>query len=213
MRSFLATDWPIIAGIHLEYGWLADVARTLVERLSSIAYEPCPFQPDREVRQTHFLCLGLSECNGEPLTISRWAQVAGFFGVPLVTETPGIVSHQEPLIYENHGDTCLYLVPSTYVFCGMSYEAQVAALPSSYEVSSAVEAVQAQYLHYQMRGEFFGGILSGRCIDIISSGARLRIGNVALRDRPQLTGGKLNHAEAGVGLAVHRKILITNSEL
>ena len=112
---------------------------------------PCPFTPGKKRIETHMLLLGLDRFHGSMLTLKEWHAVHG--------RTNNMDVHSElysksPWCAETTASYrwyCMPILPPQFSM-DVDYEAKVAALPSEYEVASAVEVVPMYMFLHRIEG-------------------------------------------------------------
>ena len=116
---------------------------------------PCPFNPDKLVKDTHFAFLGISSINGQPLTVAKWLELHS------TTGQPKFYFNSDPWhVGQPHTDLTTmqlrwYLMLGDIVPNSTSKtpEEQVAMLPVGYEMPTTIMEVTKDILVFRKTGE------------------------------------------------------------
>lgn len=164
---FGVSDWVSFFGLKLKRSNEHPIASEFPWGLDALE-EPCPFNSNKTVQETHFAFLGVETINRrKALTPQMWKKV-------LSSNNPFEFNSEfsgnnwfknESFLTEK---VCLfrwYLMPTDTVLTGMTYEEQLNALPDDYEIAGVGEEITKHILYQTLNNEFIDSS-HGRCREI-----------------------------------------------
>jgi len=139
---------------------------------------PCPFYKGKMVKDTHFAFLGLSQINGDPLSIVKWQEICPAPGQLRFYRYADAWYIREEFVNKSICKYKWYLMPLEIIpdSTSKTFDQQKAMLSAEYEVPSAIEEITKHVLYYKKNGIYLNQTKYGRCQDISSHGHRLNVG-------------------------------------
>lgn len=140
----------------------------------NILNSPCPFSPDKAVRETHFAFLGLPRIHDIPLTIVQWEKLLQTTGQLIFGSRP---YGMEPDVTEATCEFRWYLMPLTGIAIPNNRVDRYVyleddVLPREYELASAVEEVTKRILYFRRNGLYTDKVIASACRDWVYLGLR-----------------------------------------
>ncbi len=145
---FSVEDWQKFYGVPLpvtipEFPWSPDILNS-----------PCPFNPGKLIKDTHFAFLGLPDINGVPLTVAHWIILHLFIYQPKFFFNTSPWHQGQP-----HTDIAT-LEPRWYLLLkeivpnstGKTPEKQLVLLPPEYELPSTIAEVTKDLFVFKKTG-------------------------------------------------------------
>jgi len=156
---------------------------------------PCPFNPEKQVKDTHFAFLGVTGINGEPLTVQKWTKLHPATGQPKFYFADNPWYEGQPYTDETTLEFRWHLLLKEIVpgSTEKTPEQQAAMLPPEYEVPSTIAEVTKD-------------ILAFRKMNVILNGGRW----AACKERTIKTGKVDGNLVSCVGYFVGRGLNVNN---
>jgi hypothetical protein len=160
-----------------------------------ILNSPCPFNPGKLVKDTHFAFLGISSLNGQPLTVAKWIELHPATCQPRFYFSNGPWHAGQPHTDMATLELRWYLMLRDIVpgSTNKSPEEQVAMLPPEYELPSTIAEVTKDLLVFRKTGERPNSSRWARCSETTVKTKKFAAGGLSCV-------GIFN----GRGLGVHR---------
>ena len=141
----------------------------LPDDLEIIMNDPCPFWPDQQVRDTHWLVLIPSHVQGKPLTLDYLQQLIKRPKNGYATEYSGYLEEVRKTIGNTSPDSSDWVLVTRAMLpesIGKSYQDQCALVGQypGYAVSSALEALVVMVMHHVRDGEHLDSV-KAKCAD------------------------------------------------
>ena len=172
MPCFGIADWQKLYGITLTPKQIASVAH--FPWSDAVLNAPCPFNPGKMVRETHFAFVGL-----DTVSIMELQKLN-----PVATE-PRFTSYAPDSWYSKQGfATTVKLKFRWYLLLkdiipgseNKTFDDQKKMLPTAYEVPTAVEETAKDFLIFKKTGTYANSNRYGRTSTLVSDGNRVRVG-------------------------------------
>lgn len=152
---FGAEDWETHYGVRLFLRKKLLSVMTKFPWGEDVLNAPCPFVKGKLVKETHFAFLGISDINGQPLTVAKWIELHP------ATGQPKFYFHQNPWHKgQPHTDMVAmqlrwYLVLKDIVpgSTNKTPEEQVALLPVEYGISTTIIESTKDILVFRKTGK------------------------------------------------------------
>ncbi len=164
---------------------------------------PCPFDPKKLLRETHFAFLGLDRLHDEPLTILKWQELHPASGpIRFDLYGPDAWFASYPLATSTTCTVRWYLMPVDTVLAYRRYEEQERALPEEYEITAAVAEVTKDILCARLTGSRPNTKKFSRCREH-TGGSYVAVGKFGGKAGLRLESLR-NDSSADVGAAASR---------
>ncbi|GEM_PF-1757921 len=140
---------------------------------------PCPFNADRQVKDTHFAFLGVEQYGKKPLTIRQWQEVHPASG------QPRFYAYQQECWYTNEPFANEVTCQLRWYLClkeivpqseNKTFDQHQAMLPAAYEVPTSVAEVTKHIVCFKKTGSYLNPTRYGRVQDTSSDGGRVNVG-------------------------------------
>jgi hypothetical protein len=200
MPCFGIADWQKLYGIALTPKQIASVAN--FPWSDAVLNSPCPFNPGKMVRETHFAFVGL-----DTVSIMELQKLN-----PKATE-PRFYQYGSDAWYRNEKfATKVNLKFRWYLLLkeivpgseNKTFDEQVAMLPKEYEVPTAVEETAKDFLTFKKTGTYVNSNRYARTADLDSVGLRVVVGDCVARGVVVFSGWD-DGRRGSVGLSASRK--------
>lgn len=135
--------------------------------IRELLYQPCPFYPDKKIKDTHFAFMGITHLNGAPLTIAHWLTIHPYEDVLNIFAQRVDNDSDQPYVQETTLQPRWYLVLQEVVpgSCGKNAEEQSSLLPAEYEVPTAITQVTKNILTFRKTGYRGYADETARCVE------------------------------------------------
>jgi hypothetical protein len=172
LDCFAVANWNTEYRIRLTPEQIAAIGN--FPESEAILNSPCPFNPGKMIRETHFAFVGV-----DSITMMELQRLN-----PKATE-PRFYSYAPDAWYAKEKlATKIKLSLRWYLLLkdivpgseNKTFEEQVAMLPKEYEVPSAVLETTKDLLHYKKTGEYVNSNRYARTSDLVSDGRRVYVG-------------------------------------
>jgi hypothetical protein len=202
-NCFGATEWVSIFGASFDQEQLLKIGEF---PWTTILTDPCPFEPRKLIKDTHFGFMGVTVLDGKHLSIAEWHRILRPFRQPKLffDGKPWYVRHTF-----GRETTCQlrwYLmykgaIPGSET---EEYDTQVAMLPSDYEIPTAAEEVTKALLFYYKTGVYLNSDLFVRCLDTTDKGLSVMVGffdplGLLVMDEAEELSSYSCHQDVGIG--------------
>ncbi len=146
---FLPEDWTQYYSVNF-----SNIAIPNFPWSGSLLNSPCPFNPDKRIKDTHFAFLGLPDINGVPLTVAQWIKLHPQTG------QPKFYHHTNPWHQGQPYTDKITLQPRWYLLLkeivpsstDRTPEEQVVLLPPEYEIPSTIAEVTKDLFVFKKTG-------------------------------------------------------------
>jgi hypothetical protein len=186
-------DWQTLYGVKFTKKQLREAGK--FPWGEEVMNGPCPFNPEKQVKDTHFAFLGVTGINGEPLTVQKWTKLHPATGQPKFYFADNPWYEGQPYTDETTLEFRWHLLLKEIVpgSTEKTPEQQAAMLPPEYEVPSTIAEVTKD-------------ILAFRKMNVILNGGRW----AACKERTIKTGKVDGNLVSCVGYFVGRGLNVNN---